>query len=357
MTGGNFMRDAQIKQSLSEFLARLELRGRSWCYVDVRAASGFSVPQSDAIFFHAVMHGTARLVDTRGTSVELRAGDVAIVLSGRAHALRARADSAVRPLDFFREERNVDVPPTLAVGDWGPIATRVLSGRLKVNWPSGLLSSLPAFLRLGSDSFTADSSLVKPAAMQLAGVGVGAAVVLTRLASLLLIGALRTHPQCVLLFRAPHHDPIAHSLRLIASDPSVNWTVARLAKQVGMGRSNFAAKFTAQVGRAPMQVIIEERMQHAAGLLGHSALSIVEIGALSGYRSEAAFSRRFTRHFGVAPSQLRENVRANDAARAPSLIWQPLLPSGRLKDNPLPRRPRASRGAAVLHTKLLQARP
>src|SRR5207302_5406422 len=121
-------------------------------------------------------------------------------------------------------------------------------------------------------------------------------------------------PRCRQFFAAERPDPIRQALQLIAGNPSANWTVERLARSVGMGRSNFAAHFTAGVGRAPMEVVAEARMEQAAQLLRKGTLKIAEISELSGYGSEAAFSRRFTRHFGISPSQLREAAKARSEA-------------------------------------------
>ena len=47
-------------RSLSDLLSAVELRGRSWCYSDLGDQAGFSVPPSEAVLFHAVLHGSAR---------------------------------------------------------------------------------------------------------------------------------------------------------------------------------------------------------------------------------------------------------------------------------------------------------
>ena len=52
----------------------------------------------------------------------------------------------------------------------------------------------------------------------------------------------------------------------------------------------------------------EHRMEQAARLLGKGSLKVAEVAELCGYGSEAAFSRRFTRHFGKSPSLLRDEL-------------------------------------------------
>ena len=143
---------------------------------------------------------------------------------------------------------------------------------------------------------------------------------------MMLIAGLRTDPRCRQLFAPPRQDPIADALRLIEATPAANWTVERLARSVGMGRSNFAAHFTQQVGRAPMELVAEQRMEHAASLLRQGKLKIAEISEMAGYGSEAAFSRRFTRHFGLSPSQMRDRARLGAGEVKPTApAFQPLL--------------------------------
>jgi AraC-like DNA-binding protein len=166
--------------------------------------------------------------------------------------------------------------------------------------------------------------------LQMTSAGPGAAALLTRLAALMLTSALRNHPQCLLLFKSSEwNDPIAHALHLIGADPSADWSVALLAQKVGMGRSSFAARFTTQIGRTPMEVITERRMQYAAELLNQGELKIIEISARAGYRSEAAFSRRFTHYFGVSPGSMRRNAHADAKAGVTELPLHSLL-TGRM---------------------------
>jgi AraC-like DNA-binding protein len=316
----------QAKQAfgtLSEFLSLLELHGQTWCFVEIGTSGGFSVPPGDDVIFYAIIKGTARIAGVGGDVIELQPGHVAMILSGEGHTLRNQQDSPARTLDFLREEQNIDVPPTIQIGN-GPVATKILCGRLKVKLPGGLRRmAMPPVVRLGDLGTT--SASVRRETLLYQAVGNGAAALLTRTASLMLAIALRNHPQCHLLFRlSATHDPIARALQLIGADPAADWTVAGLAKRVSMGRSNFAACFMAKVGRTPMDVITERRMQYAASLLQNDKFKIAEISVRVGYRSEAAFSRRFTRFFGMAPGQMRRAVQA-DRPSEPNLGW--LLPA------------------------------
>ncbi|MFT3968407.1 MAG: AraC family transcriptional regulator, partial [Sphingobium sp.] len=186
-------------------------------------------------------------------------------------------------------------------------------------------------------------------AFHLAGFGTGSTALLTRLVSLLLIATLRGTPRYLAMLQAPRADPIDQALRLISANPSAPWTVEGLARTVGMGRSNFAAHFSARTGRAPMEVITGKRMEQALQLLRQSGHKIAEIAEITGYGSEAAFSRRFTRHYGSPPSQMRGEARPEEAQADAKAGWPQLLPRGRLGETALPLRPAAKdRGAEPL---------
>ena len=134
---------------LSSLLAGIELSGLAWCYVDLAADGGFSLPPVDGLCFHAVLHGAVRLAVPGGEVIELAAGEGAFLLRGEAHALRASSASPAPPLAFLREEAAPDAPPSFLVGNAGPAQARVLSTRLSARFPSGVeRSSLPATLRV-----------------------------------------------------------------------------------------------------------------------------------------------------------------------------------------------------------------
>ncbi|MFT3967466.1 MAG: cupin domain-containing protein, partial [Sphingobium sp.] len=110
--------------TVSDLLSLLDIGGRNWSYVEIGADAGYSAPPGDGIYVHIVLHGAVRLTGVTGGTLMLEADQAAIILSGEAHALRGAPDSAVTPLDFLRDDRQVDVPPTVTLGAGGPIAAR-----------------------------------------------------------------------------------------------------------------------------------------------------------------------------------------------------------------------------------------
>ena len=298
-----------MRWSLSEFLNLVDLRSQCWCFVELDSGRGFSLPSSETIYFYAVLEGTADIVGIVDETLELTAGDIVMVLSGEPHTLRNAKQCVTADLDFLRSGEYADTPPTFTVGRGFP-ATRLLAARLKVRWPGAQHPrSISSVLRLRAD----DELINFPKLLERA-TGSGAMALLTRAATMLFISAFRDHPKCRAAFQEfSRHDPMLRAQQYIQMHPFDKWTVEILARKVGMGRSNFATRFTKEVGRAPMEFLFEERMKHAALFLEKSDMKIAEIGKRVGYDSEAAFSRRFRGYFGVPPGELRRRHRETEA--------------------------------------------
>jgi len=318
-------------RSMSALLAGLRFSGLTWCYADFSGAAGMAVAPAQSVFVHAVIHGTARLACAGGARMDLPAGHAVALLSGEAHALRTTPGALATPHEFLRAGTASDVPPSFAFGDGTRVGTRVLSGRLSAEWPAGVSRSrLPPVLPLVC---SVQEGPLPGDVLARAGLGAGAAALLTRVAETLVVAALRAAPECRGLFAPETADPVGEALRLIAAAPAQPWTVESLARSVGMGRSNFAALFTRTLGKAPMEVVAAHRMDHAAVLLRQGRLKLAEIAELAGYGSEAAFSRRFTRHFGQTPSQHREAARQEQEQGSGPVGVRPLL--GRVPEGAL----------------------
>lgn len=291
--------------SLSEFLNLFEFRSQSWCFVELGEGNGLRVPHAEAAFFHAVLSGEVRMTGVGGRTVEMKAGDIAITLSGEAHALRQGSHDKLNSVPLLDNGEYVDSPPVIVLGGQ-PAAARLLCGRLKVRWPGGKAPRrIPPLLRIDTGRGLINFDQLIPACT-----AAGGASLLTRMASLLFVNAFRQDSACRDLFReSASDDPVARAQRFIEMHPFHRWSVEILARKVGMGRSNFAARFAEQTGMTPMEALTAQRMRHAANLLEKTELKIAEVSERVGYRSEAAFHHRFTSHFGIPPGQLRRQRR------------------------------------------------
>lgn len=305
-----------MRWSLSEFLNIVDLRSQTWCHVNLGARQGFRLPSSDTIFLYAVLDGEAEVAGLATDAGDLKAGDIVIVVARGPHVVRNHETARAVDLEFLSEGEYADTPPVIAVGD-GPSATRILASQLKVRWPGGQHPAyLPPLLRLH-----ADDSLIRFDKLLEKAQGSGAMSLLTRAATLLLVDALRDHPDCRAEFNGfSRCDPIQRAQQYMQVHPFNKWSVEVLAHKVGMGRSNFATRFTREVGRTPMQFLFEERMSHATRFLEQSDMKIAEIGKRVGYDSEATFARRFRAHFGIPPGEVRRRRRAEQERPTPEVV-------------------------------------
>lgn len=150
----------------------------------------------------------------------------------------------------------------------------------------------------------------------------GGEAVITRLADVLVIQALRqwlAHDPAARTgwLGALADDRIGRVLAQVHRDPSRDWTVTSLAAAASMSRSAFAARFTDLVGETAMAYVTRWRMHVAADALTSGDATVAELAGRLGYRSEAAFSRAFSRTVGESPGALR---RRSDREVSGSLV-------------------------------------
>lgn len=152
--------------------------------------------------------------------------------------------------------------------------------------------------------------------LQRAGDGWRASCLLERL----VLGALAALPEDG--FEPEEHDARAReAIRWMTSDPARGWTNEALARQAGMHPHAFARWFKQRTGRTPHAFLLDRRIQEACLLLHHTARSIEEIAAATGFCDRYHFSRVFRERRGMGPAQfrrlrpeLRGERRAHDAA-------------------------------------------
>ena len=103
------------------------------------------------------------------------------------------------------------------------------------------------------------------------------------------------------------HRHVGHALRLIHEEPEKPWTLAELAREVGLSRTVFADRFSRYVGVSPMHYLGRWRMQLAIRQLTIPGVSVAQAGAEVGYESEAAFNRAFKKYVGMPPGSWRKS--------------------------------------------------
>ena len=103
---------------------------------------------------------------------------------------------------------------------------------------------------------------------------------------------------------------IQRSCRMMDSEISnAMLTAEELAKSAGLSASDFRQKFYRTFGISPMKYLMQLRMEKAENLLKQTGESVKRIAAQCGFNSSHAFSRTFSRHFGISPAAMRKAER------------------------------------------------
>lgn len=306
--------------ALSAVLAPVRLQQTCWAFTVGRAPWGLAFPgRQSCVRFHYVLRGSAWLsVDkTDEPHIALSGGDLAVLPLGHTHVLRDHPRSAPVRVDDVARCGSRSVVMHLEVGAKGPETTFV-TGAFVLDDPLArqILAVLPPVIRMtpeaeqGVPSFFENIQFIT---REVETDRPGSEVVLLRMADVIFIQILRAY-----LARVPDEgggflgalrDPsTAAALGAMHHRSEVPWTVASLAKEVGLSRSVFAARFTQLVGEPPLGYLTRLRMQKAATLLREGA-TLAKVSHMTGYASEASFSHAFRQWAGMTSGTYRRRAR------------------------------------------------
>ncbi len=241
---------------------------------------------------------------------ELVAGDVLLFPHGDAHVMASGPDVPTGPdVMVSAPER---FPETVRLGPAPARGTSMVCGFLGCErWPfNPLLASLPRRLHMRALSDGRLANLARYVVEESRRGSTGSDGVLTRLAEVMFIEALRRYadelPPEQTGWLAGLRDPVVgRALAALHAQPAAAWALEELAQASATSRSNLARRFTALVGQPPMQYLTQWRMQLASGLLADADLKVSAVAARVGYDSEAAFSRAFRKATGRSPGAWR----------------------------------------------------
>jgi AraC-like DNA-binding protein len=109
---------------------------------------------------------------------------------------------------------------------------------------------------------------------------------------------------------------IGQALALLHKEPAHPWTVANLARRIGLSRTRFAERFRHFLGESSIAYLAQWRLKLGAEILQSTEDSMAEVAAAVGYGSEAAFNRAFKREFDCPPAQFRRHRNASTAQQS-----------------------------------------
>jgi AraC-like DNA-binding protein len=234
--------------------------------------------------------------------VELVAGDVIVFPHGDAHVMSSARGVPGPDIQTSPRPR---FPFTSRIGEPGDSpATSLVCGFLGCDRRpfNPLLAALPHQMHMRGMSNAWSGTFVRQVTEESRSGRAGADEVITRLAELMFIEALRRY-----LDELPTGQTgWLAGLRDEVVGKGHPWTLDELAREAASSRSSLAKRFAEIVGQPPMQYLTQWRMQVAANLLTQSGAKVATIGGEVGYDSEAAFSRAFKKATGLAPGAWRE---------------------------------------------------
>lgn len=318
-----------------------------WCYQSppARLAAPLLEPGAEEVLiFHLLLQGEC-VVEMEGQPlVRLSAGDAVLFPNGDAH--RMASAPGVAPATGASLDRVLSRRPRLLAHGGGGAMTRLVCGYLACDRQLArlLLAGLPPVVRVRVRDSPAGEwleSSVRYALAEARSPRAGGEGLLSKIAEVLVIELLRLHA----LDQAPDRTGwlagvadriVGAALRSLHERPAHAWTLEELASSSGASRSVLAERFLHLVGVPPMQYLTKWRMMLAANLLSGGNMPLSRVAEEVGYQTDAAFSRAFSREYGIPPATWRRDRVSRDAAfRTPRQ-------ERRTPEHDSPREPRAS---------------
>ena len=308
---------------LSDILDVLQLRGTLYFRTAFSAPWSVAVPAlGRAARFHLAVQGRCHVMIGEDHEVTLDPGDMVLIPNGRDHVLCDRPGSAPATLEDVLQRSGYNGEGVLVYGGAAGAGadSKLICGHL--DFAAGaehpLLRALPPYLLVSAELRARApwlDELMRLIIRQMFAGSPGVTASVIRLSEALFIEVVRTcadqDPALRGVVEALGDPRIGRALSLMHRGLDQDWTLERIAREVGTSRSRFAERFQALMGCAPMSYLAELRLQKARNLLAGTLEPVQRIAAQVGYRSPAAFSRAFTGRYGQSPRALR---RASPAA-------------------------------------------
>lgn len=316
---------------LAETLRFLRPSGTFYSCAELEPPWGIELPAfPGSMMFHVVTEGRCWLDVPGGDSFWLETGSLALVTRGEGHSVRAAPTARTTPLFDLRAEKLSERCERLrhggdglaseraTLGEASP-SCRALCGVVRFEHASAakFVSALPAILTVcpgDDDESSWLTSTIRFVAREASALRPGAEAVITRLADILVVQAIRSWLASERTdqrgFLAALADPqLGRAIALMHGRPEQEWEVGTLAREVGMSRSAFASRFCDVVGQPAKTYLTEYRLRVAHDELRRTTEPVSAIAGRFGYRSEAAFTRAFRRLFEATPSEIRRASR------------------------------------------------
>ena len=316
--------------AFSEILGGVALKGALFFSAEFSAPWGFASPPSlnlapalspgarHLVIYHFLIEGGGLVQVQDGSKLWLEAGDVIVLPHGDPHAFCS--SEGVREMDVSTILGKIQTRDLRAMraGGGGEV-TRFVCGFMACDplLSRPILEGLPAAfkvnLRTDRSGHWLENSILHLVEEAASG-HAGSDAMLAKLSEALFVDTLRRYvarlPEQETGWLAGARDPVVgKSLMLLHRRAQHPWTIAELAKEVGLSRSGLVERFTRYLSEPPISYLMRWRLQLAARALAATSRGVAEIAADVGYESEAAFNRAFKREFGLPPARYRREHR------------------------------------------------
>lgn len=306
---------------LDDVFAAMRLQSALYSRLLPRAPWGISFVKSDAIRFGFMISGRGWLsIEGQQRPIELRQGDGFLV---QPNTLFSLVDAPTSPTRWCEEVFADCGGKDLFFGGEGE-AAEILCGYFTFDSAGAepLLSLLPPVVTIPAD--TARSPLLeatlKLLAIETVEQDLGSRIVVSRLADVLFVQAIRAHCQREQTQRgwiaALADAKLGAVVQRIHQDIAHPWSLQTLATEAGMSRSSFAAHFKTVTGETPGDYLTHWRMYRTRCFLRHPQLTLTNIADRVGYDSAITLGRAFKRFTGITPGEYRQQLGLGSPALA-----------------------------------------
>lgn len=320
---------------LSTALKTVKLEGAMFYNAEFSAPWSFRTPKSSllaqylsaqsrhVIIYHLLTHGRAYAHVEDGERIPLSAGDIVVFPHGDPHRMGNGRDTDPQDNGGMLKEVLSQGLKVSRMGGGGEL-TRFICGYMVCDQQlsKSFLGGLPPIFKVNIGKDSSGQWLensIRYSVGHAATAQSGSEIVVAKLSEVLFAETLRRYvdllPPGQTGWLAGARDPeVGSALALMHAEPAEPWTIASLAKSVGVSRSVLAERFRHFLGMPPIAYLTQWRLQLGAQLLTSTRRSIAQIAVEVGYESEPAFNRAFKREFGAPPARFRLKAKTASAS-------------------------------------------
>ena len=289
----------------SIYYSRSTMGGQDW---------GVELPPfENTSMFHIVTSGSC-VVEVKDRRIDLQAGDLVFISRACGHkVIGANNEQAINLFDLPIHQVS-DHYETLELNPELEEKTTLLCGVVRISHPAGemLINEMPDLIHIKRDHHMFGEmmgEIVRLVFREASGNFIGGETVITRLADVLLIQAIRSwvadsselHGKWI---TALSDEKIGKALACIHQHPEGNWTIENLGAEVGLSRTAFANRFKDMVGESVLSYVTKWRMNLAVMKIREGKRVDIDFVESLGYKSESAFRRTFKKSVGMNVSDV-----------------------------------------------------